>query len=313
MNPTNPILVSVIVTTKNEEKNIANCLRSIKNSINSINPTNSINSTNSINLTVEIIVVDNNSTDNTVKIAREFTDKVYNKGPERSAQRNFGVEKARGKYILYLDADMSLSERVIEECVNKCEKEDYVALYIPERVVGRGFWIKVRDFERSFYNATCTDCVRFVRRDKFKEIGGFDERLTGPEDWDFDRRIKEVGNVDIINSLIYHNEGKFSFRKYINKKLYYAQSFNKYIQKWGRNDVIIKKQLGFWYRVFWVFIENGKIFKLLSHPLLASEMYFLRGWVGLMYILGRKKKGMILAERRVTRLYPVTGREGNKK
>jgi len=40
---------------------------------------------------VEIIVVDNNSTDNTVKIAKRFTDKVYNKGPERSTQRNYGV------------------------------------------------------------------------------------------------------------------------------------------------------------------------------------------------------------------------------
>lgn len=43
---------------------------------------------------MEIIVVDNNSSDSTVKIAKEFTDKVYNKGPERSAQGNFGVEKA---------------------------------------------------------------------------------------------------------------------------------------------------------------------------------------------------------------------------
>jgi len=179
------MLVSVIVTTKNEEKNITNCLRSVKNSIN---PTNSTNPTN---LEVEIIVVDNNSTDNTVKIARRFTDKVYNKGPERSAQRNYGVKKAKGKYILYLDADMILSENVIKECINKCENEDYVALYIPEKIIGRDFWIKVRDFERSFYNATCIDAIRFIRRDKFLEIGGFDESLTGPEDWDFDRRIRE--------------------------------------------------------------------------------------------------------------------------
>ena len=84
------MMVSVIVTTKNEEKNIANCLKSIKNSINSINST------------VEIIVIDNNSSDNTVKIAKRFRDRVYNKGSARSNQRNFGVEKATGKYILYL-------------------------------------------------------------------------------------------------------------------------------------------------------------------------------------------------------------------
>ncbi len=186
MNSTNSIVVSVIVTTKNEEKNIANCLRSIVNSINSIN---SINPLNSLNPFIEIIVIDNNSSDNTVKIAKQFTDKVYNKGPERSAQRIFGVEKAKGKYILYFDADMILSENIIEECINKCESKNYIALYIPERIIGQGFWIKVKDFERSFHNATVIDCVRFMREDAAEEIGGFDESFTGPEDWDFDRRL----------------------------------------------------------------------------------------------------------------------------
>jgi len=233
------MIVSVIVTTKNEEKNIANCLRSVinsTNSINSINPINSINSINSINplnplnpFVIEIIVIDNTSTDNTVKIAKQFTDKVYNRGPERSAQRNHGVKKAKGKYILYIDADMILSENVIEECVCKCEKEDCVALYIPERIIGESFWIKVRDFERSFYNATCIDCVRFIKKGVFERIGGFDETLAGPEDWDFDRRAKEIGKVGIINSLIYHNEGKITFRRCINKKAYYVRSFDKYI------------------------------------------------------------------------------------
>jgi len=201
---------------------------------------------------IEIIVVDNNSADRTEEIVARYTEKVYNFGPERSAQRNFGVEKASGKYILYLDADMRLSERVIEECVSKCENERCIALYIPERIIGNGFWVRDRDFERSFYNATVIDCARFVCRDKFLEIGGFDENLTGPEDWDFDRRIKQIGEVNIINSPIYHNEGRFNFKQYLNKKSYYAKTFDKYIQKWGKDDKIIKKQLGLWYRFFGV-------------------------------------------------------------
>jgi len=142
--------VSVIITTKNEEQNIANCLNSIKRQTY---PQGNI----------EIISVDNNSTDKTKEIALSYTDKVYNVGPERSAQRNFGVRQATGKYILYLDADMILSENVVKECVEKCENEGNIALYIPERIIGNGFWIRVRDFERSFYNATVIDCVRFVR------------------------------------------------------------------------------------------------------------------------------------------------------
>ena len=102
----NTVKVSIIVTTKNEEKNIANCLNSIRSQTY---PQDKI----------EIIVVDNNSTDSTVEIARRFTDKIYNFGPERSAQLNFGVKLAKGAYILFPDADMILSEDVIKECLEK--------------------------------------------------------------------------------------------------------------------------------------------------------------------------------------------------
>jgi glycosyltransferase involved in cell wall biosynthesis len=269
---------SVIVTTRNEEKSIEDCLKSIKDQTYQWD-------------NIEIIVVDNNSKDKTKEIARRYTDKVYNFGPERSTQRNFGVRQTIAKYILYLDADMALSQNVVKECVDKCEREGYIALYIPERIIGRGFWIKARNFERSFYNATCIDCVRFIRRDKFLEIHGFDEDLTGPEDWDFDRRIKAVGRVDIINSAVYHNEGELRFNRYLEKKSYYSKSFDKYIKKWGRDDLIIKKQLGFRYRYFGVFCEEGKWKKLLRHPGLALGMYILRVLVGIHYLLyGRSKK-----------------------
>ena len=268
------ILVSVVITTKNEEKHISNCLASIK-------------SQSYPQEKIEVIIVDNNSNDKTKEISLRYTDKVYNFGPERSAQRNYGVKQANGKYILYLDADMILSENIISECVNKCEHEGCIALYIPERIIGKGFWVMVRDFERSFYNATVIDCVRFVRRDKFLEIYGFDESLTGPEDWDFDRRIKEVGKTDIIDSPIYHNEGKFNLIRYIKKKIYYVRSFDAYIKKWGKNDPIVRKQLGFWYRYFGVFIENGKWRKLLSHFVLTLGMYLLRFLVGLAFLIHR--------------------------
>ncbi len=264
--------VSVIITTKNEEINIEHCLQSV---VAQTYPADKI----------EIIVVDNDSGDKTKEIAHRYSDKVYNFGPERSSQRNFGVRQTIAKYILYLDADMALSENVIKECVEKCEQESCIALYIPERIIGRGFWVKVRDFERGFYNATCIDCVRFVRRDKFLEIHGFDENLTGPEDWDFDRRIKALGRVGIINSPVYHNEGELRLNKYLQKKAYYSQSFDRYIKKWGKDDLTVRKQLGFWYRYFGVFCEEGKWKKLLMQPRLTLGMYILRVLVGIRYLL----------------------------
>ncbi len=197
----------MIITTKNEEKNIENCLRSIKGQTFK---------------NIELIVVDNFSEDKTVEIAKNYTSKVYLKGSERSSQRNFGAKVAIGEYLLYLDADMILSPNVIEECVEKCERDRFDALYIPERIVGEGFWIKVRDFERSFYTGTVVDAVRFIRKDLFERIGGFDESLVGAEDWDFDRRIRKIGRTGITNSALYHNEGGFDMKRYLKKKNYYA-------------------------------------------------------------------------------------------
>ena len=270
------ISVSVIITTKNEEKNIENCLKSI---LQQSYPRDKI----------EIIVVDNNSTDRTKEIAKKYTERVFNRGPERSAQRNFGVKQAKGKYYLYLDADMTLSPNVISECVEKFRNSNLVALYIPEIVTGNTFWSKVRRFERSFYNATVIDCVRFVRMEDFLAVDGFDETMSGPEDWDFDKKIRNRGKVDIIESPIYHSEGKFNLRKYLKKKGYYAQSFNKYIDKWPKDDPDVKKQLGFYYRLFGVFTENGKWKKLIRHPILTLGMFTLRFLVGLNYLLNKNK------------------------
>ena len=300
--------VSVIITTKNEEKHIKNCLKSVKLQTYP---------------NIEIIVVDNNSIDRTKEIAKKYTNLVFNKGPERSAQRNFGMmEVAKGKYVMYVDADMILSPTLIEDCVYEMENDgNLAALYIPEIVLGNSFWSEVRRFERRFYDGTVIDCVRFIKKDIFIKVGGFDSSMTGPEDWDLDKKIRQMGKVKLVKtqkveskklkmenfkkwklynfikekgvnpenygSAIYHNEAEFNLKKYLQKKAYYANSFDIYIKKWGRDDPDIKKQFGIWYRFFGVFTENGKWKRLIKHPILAMGMYWLRFIVGVMYLMSK--------------------------
>lgn len=269
-------LISVIVTTKNEEKNIGNCLESVKKQDY---PQDKI----------EIIVVDNGSDDLTKEIAGKYTDKVFDKGPERSAQRNFGVEKSTGEYVIYLDADMIMSENVIADCVKKAsEDREIVALHVSEVVMGEKFFSRVRRFERSFYDGTAIDGVRFIKKSAFLEVGGFDEGLTGPEDWDLDKKLKQIGKVALVRTPIYHNEAEFDLMKYLSKKGYYALRFDDYISKWGKNDPDIKKQFGLCYRFFGVFLENGKWKKVIAHPILTGGMYFLRGLVGVKFLTRKK-------------------------
>lgn len=263
-------LVSTVITTRNSDKTLEKCLQSIVEQTYKH---------------IEIIVVDNHSSDTTKQLAKKYTPQVFDKGPERSAQRNFGIQKSRGEYVLYLDSDMSLSNKVVEECVKKMQNHsDIIGLYIPEIIAGNSFWSQIRSFERSFYNATVIDAVRFVRKEDVISIGGFDENLTGPEDWDFDMRIRQIGKASIISVPLYHHEDEVSITSYVSKKSYYLNSMERYKNKW-KNNRDVQKQFSPYYRFVGVFIENGKWIKLIRNPILATGVFILRVLVGLTYIL----------------------------
>jgi glycosyltransferase involved in cell wall biosynthesis len=295
-------LVSIVVTTKNEERNIQHCLESIKEQTWN---------------NIEIIVIDNSSNDKTQDISKKYTGKVYTKGPERSAQRNYGmIEKSKGEYVIYIDADMILSPILIESCVKYIRQTQSVALHVVEIVLGKNYFSRVRRFERSFYDGTVIDGARFFHRPTFIKSGGFDENLFvkgSGEDWDIDKIVKHYGAINLLPryscsevksdwtlknfienlgashassfSGIYHNESEFKLWSYLKKKSYYSAGFDGYIDKWGLNDPDICKQFGLIYRFWTVFTENGKWKKLLLHPLLTIGMYFLRVLVGFVYII----------------------------
>ena len=91
-------LISFVIPAFNEETSIAITLRSILGG--------------EIKWPYEIIVVDHNSTDNTVKIAKRLGAKVVNKkGGSIASVRNFGIENSKGDLIVFLDADVSLTPK----------------------------------------------------------------------------------------------------------------------------------------------------------------------------------------------------------
>ena len=304
--------VSVVVTTKNEARNIGNCLASVA-------------AQDYPRELVEIIVVDNGSTDDTKAIARQYTDLVFDKGPERSAQRNFGLlEAATGTLVMFLDADMILSRTVVRRCVEMLAGGRHVALHIPEIVLGADYFPSVRRFERSFYDGTVIDGARFIRKDALAAVGGFDASLTGPEDWDLDKKLKRLGTIGLLSRydfdavdayvaglppdgflesligfeersgqdtpLLFHNEAAFHLGRYLKKKTYYTGSAEAYIAKWTPSDPDIRRQYGAVYRFLGVFIEHGRYRRLVSHPGKAFGMYFLRFLVGAMFLARRSRQ-----------------------
>lgn len=206
--------VSIIVTTKNESKNIVRLLTSLKKQTYA---------------NIEIIIVDNNSTDDTKALAKSYGN-VYNQGPERSAQRNFGARKATGTYLLFLDADMELTPNVVASCVQTIE--NHLAIIIPEKSIGIYYWERVKVLERDCYiGDPDMELPRFYRKDTFMTVNGFDEEITGPEIEDLYNRAIQHGTVGRVNEHILHYEQVSKLWDIIKKKYYYCKSLHYYLHK----------------------------------------------------------------------------------
>ena len=196
---------------------------------------------------------------------------VVDEGKERSEQRNIGIDRAKGDFILYLDSDQYVSPNLINECVDliKC---GYNAIYIPEVITTPGWFGRVRNFERSFYDGTPVDCVRFFKREGCPR---FNIELRGPEDADHDRRVN--GLRAISKNCLYHYDNMTIFR-YIAKKSYYGKSMRRYKELHPTDKVLNLK-----YRCWTIFVEYGKWKKLLRHPILTLGVIFILILRGVIY------------------------------
>lgn len=221
-------------------------------------------------------------TERLIKSVKDSTYKdveiiVVNEGKERSAQRNIGIDRSKGKYIFWPDSDWVLSPGLIQECVELIESKLYDSLYIPEIIQAPGFFAKVRNFERQFYTGVSgIDAVRFLYRGV---CPFFDETMSGPEDADFDYRVP--GYKGITKSFYYHHDN-VGFIRYLQKKAYYSKSMRAFEKKNPNTRVLDLK-----YRCWGVFIENGKWRKLIRHPFMAICMFGLLALRGVVYLSNR--------------------------
>jgi len=131
--------ITATVITFNEEHNIAAALESLA-------------------WADEIIVVDSESTDYTVEIARRFTDRVFIRPwPGYSAQKNFAAEQATGEWIFSLDADERVSEELTREIehIKRGAEPTAAAFEMPRSTFYLGRWIKHSgwrpDYKRRLY------------------------------------------------------------------------------------------------------------------------------------------------------------------
>ncbi|MDD5568646.1 MAG: glycosyltransferase family 2 protein [Candidatus Omnitrophica bacterium] len=135
--------LSVVIVTKNEESCIAECLESVK-------------------WANEIIVVDDESTDRTIEIAKIYTNKIfYRKMDIEGKHRNWAYAQASNLWVLSLDADEKVTPELKTEIEEAVKSAEFAAYDIPLRNFIGNYWVKYG----GWYPASK---VRLFRKDKFK-------------------------------------------------------------------------------------------------------------------------------------------------
>jgi glycosyltransferase involved in cell wall biosynthesis len=266
--------VSVVVTTRNSSDTLGDCLASIRAQNYD---------------DVELVVVDNHSSDDTKEIAGRFADVVLDAGPERSAQRNRGASASSGEYLLIADSDMILTPEVVDQCVAVARAEDAVAIVVPERSVGAGLLARAKALERSCYlGDSSIEAPRFFTREVFDRYGGYDEAMTGPEDWDLPARMRSQESAGRIEAMILHQEGDLRLLALLRKKYYYGKSAYRYVK---RHPAVARRQLS---PLRGAFVRNWRL--LADQPGLSAAMLamklaeFAAGALGMLHAaVGRQK------------------------
>jgi len=224
--------ISVVINTLNEEKNIKRCLESVHE------------------LADEIVICDDGSTDKTVEIAKEFTDKIFHhqsKGYVEAA-RNFALSKSKSDWILVIDADEEIPKTLTVKLRGLAtSKKQQAASFvsIPRKNIIFGKWIKHSGWWPD-YN------VRFFKKGKvvWSEKIHEDPKTAGkslklePEEklaivhhnYDsIDQYISRLNRYTEIESQILIKEGyKFDWRDLVSKPT--GEFLSRYFAREGYKD-----------------------------------------------------------------------------
>lgn len=183
-------MISVVIPTYNEDKYVRSCLENLKKCKTA---------------NYEIIIVDAKSTDKTVEICREYTDKILieNKKEGLAIARNKGVEIAKGDIVAFLDADSIPKEGWLDN-IEKTMTEGVVGVGGP---VEHGIYWLDFGYQILFYSNKLQKVLfnySFIygnncawKKDNFLECGGFRNVIC--EDIHFSIRIKKHAKKIRIN------------------------------------------------------------------------------------------------------------------
>ena len=248
---------------------------------------------------IELIVVDDGSTDNTMNILLEYGSKLItlshddrlNKG--QSASINLGLKKAKGDYIAILDSDDYWDSLKIEKQVDHLEKNPAIGLvYCNGKVVDENGNVLSDIYTSSHteYNRpedVLVDCYfllpnnALVRREVFEKAGLFDENLRAAKDHDMAIRLAEMTNIAYFDEYVFFYRRHSQSISVKNAQLRWKNGFVILDKARGRypysKSIVSKRRAVLHFRLFQCELEDKNYFSSLKHLLLAGIYDPLRG------------------------------------
>jgi glycosyltransferase involved in cell wall biosynthesis len=166
--------VSVIISSRNSEGTIGDCLRSI---------------ISQLHRPIEIIVVDSFSTDSTVEISTALGAITLLHDDGRSAQKNWGAKFAKGKYLYFMDADFIAEPNVITTCLDAMNGADGVVMRNQDITRGSRLSQLIASRRRILSYDPLSVATKIVRKEVLDRLDGFDSDLYVGMDTDFHGRL----------------------------------------------------------------------------------------------------------------------------
>jgi glycosyltransferase involved in cell wall biosynthesis len=180
----NKMKFSFIIPMFNEEKTIALCIDAIISEMHEDD---------------EIIVIDNGSTDNSIKIVKryEMVRLLEKPGITIGALRNTGTVEAMGDILAFIDADCVICRGWRDYVCNSFENPSVAACGSKYELPVNACWIEKAWFSQRKYSAGAVNYINsgnlVVKKKVFKEIGGFDKNLITGEDAELCWRLNLKG------------------------------------------------------------------------------------------------------------------------
>ncbi len=249
--------LTVVIPTYNAARTLSACLASVSGRPG-----------------VEVIVVDQSSTDDSRGIAEAYGATVVELPPPTfysppTASRNAGAAAARGAILYHLDSDMIVPEALLQEIPKRFDDAELVALVVHEQDSAGGFWSKCKAFERSLYwGDPKLEAARVVRASTFRDIGGYDESLASGEDWDIHRRLGAQGAIGWCTEPVGHDLTTLRLWPMLKKKMSYGRSASSFFTKHQESGWSVLAAQGAAFFRHW----NAAA----RHPLLATGAFLLK-------------------------------------